>query len=198
MEHLVELINVLKDVEHPVLLHIHTTKGAWLRVGRGRTDPPSTAPSPFEIMDNGEIQAKASGDKTFTDAFTDALIEQARPMTRVVALTAAMPDGTGLKTFSEEFPDRCLDIGLGRVGGPSTVAAGMCKAGLKPVVAIYSTFMQRSFDQVFQEMSLQDLPVILCIGPGRAGRQRRRGAPRLPGHRLPADLAADGLDGPGG
>ena len=165
MEHLVELINMLKDVQHPVLLHIHTTKGA----GCAWAEAEPTAfhsPSPFEIMDNGEVQRKSGGDKTFTDAFSDALIEAARQDDKVVALTAAMPDGTGLKEFAKEFPDRCLDIGLAE-SATVDVAAGMCKAGLKPVVAIYSTFMQRSFDQVFQEMSLQDLPVILCMD--RAG-----------------------------
>lgn len=165
MEHLVELINVLKDVEHPVLLHIHTTKGA----GCAWAEAEPTAfhsPAPFEIMDNGEIHAKSGGGMTFTDAFTDALIEAARTDDKVVALTAAMPDGTGLKKFSEEFPERCLDIGLAE-SATVDVAAGMCKAGLKPVVAIYSTFMQRSFDQIFQEMSLQDLPVVLCMD--RAG-----------------------------
>jgi 1-deoxy-D-xylulose-5-phosphate synthase len=163
--HLIELIGVLKDVQHPVLLHVHTNKGhgcSW-----AEAEPTAFhSPAPFEIMENGEILPKGGGDKTFTDAFTDALIELARQDDRIVALTAAMPDGTGLKRFAQEFPDRCLDIGLAEAATVD-VAAGMCKAGLKPVVAIYSTFMQRAFDQAFQEISLQDLPVILCMD--RAG-----------------------------
>jgi 1-deoxy-D-xylulose-5-phosphate synthase len=165
LDHLVELITVLKDVQHPVLLHVHTNKGqgcSWAEA------EPTTfhSPSPFEIMENGEIQSKGGSDKTFTDAFSDALIDLAQKDERIVALTAAMPDGTGLKPFAEAFPDRCLDIGMAE-SATVDVAAGLCKAGLKPVVAIYSTFMQRSFDQVFQEMSLQNLPVVLCMD--RAG-----------------------------
>jgi 1-deoxy-D-xylulose-5-phosphate synthase len=163
--HLIELIDVLKDVQHPVLLHVHTNKGhgcSW-----AEAEPTAFhSPAPFEIMENGEVHPKGTGDKTFTDAFTDALIDAARQDHRVVALTAAMPDGTGLKKFADQFPDRCLDIGLAEAATVD-VAAGMCKAGLKPVVAIYSTFMQRAFDQAFQEISLQDLPVVLCMD--RAG-----------------------------
>lgn len=165
VEHLVQLINVVKDVPHPVLLHILTTKGsgcAW-----AEAEPTAYhSPAPFEILESGEVQAKGDNAKTFTDAFGEALLEAARQDDKVVALTAAMPDGTGLAGFAAEFPTRCLDIGLAE-SATVDVAAGMCKAGLKPVVAVYSTFMQRAFDQVFQEMSLQNLPVVLCMD--RAG-----------------------------
>ncbi len=163
--HLIELLDVLKDVEHPVLLHVHTNKGqgcTW-----AEAEPTAFhSPSPFNITPTGEVQPCDSDGRTFTDAFADALIEQGRRDERVVALTAAMPDGTGLKKFSDEFPDRCLDVGLAE-SATLDVAAGMCKAGLRPVVAIYSTFMQRSFDQIFQELSLQGLPVVLAMD--RAG-----------------------------
>jgi 1-deoxy-D-xylulose-5-phosphate synthase len=165
LDHLVQLLNVLKDVPHPILLHVHTKKGA----GCSWAEASPTAfhsPSPFDISDDGEIQFRNGKGKSFTEAFTDALIEVARRDDKVCALTAAMPDGTGLKKFADTFPGRCLDVGLAE-SATVDVAAGMCRAGLKPVVAIYSTFMQRSYDQVFQEISLQNLPVVLCMD--RAG-----------------------------
>lgn len=165
LEHLIQLLNIIKDVPHPVLLHVHTKKGA----GCSWAEASPTAfhsPSPFEVSDDGLVQFKEGKGKSFTQAFSEALIEVARDDERVCALTAAMPDGTGLKTFADTFPDRCLDVGLAE-SATVDVAAGMCRAGLKPVVAIYSTFMQRAYDQVFQEMSLQNLPVILCMD--RAG-----------------------------
>lgn len=165
LEHLVQLLDMLKDVPYPILLHIHTKKGA----GCSWAEASPTAfhsPSPFEILDDGEIQFKNGTGKSFTEAFSDALIEVAKGDDKIHALTAAMPDGTGLKKFADAFPGRCLDIGLAE-SATVDVAAGMCRAGLKPFVAIYSTFMQRSYDQIFQELSLQDLPVVLCMD--RAG-----------------------------
>lgn len=165
LEHLVQLVNVLKDVPQPILLHVHTKKGA----GCSWAEASPTAfhsPSPFEISDDGEIQFKNGKGKSFTEAFSEALIEVAKEDDTICALTAAMPDGTGLKKFADAFPGRCLDVGLAE-SATVDVAAGMCRAGAKPVVAVYSTFMQRSYDQVFQEMSLQNLPVILCMD--RAG-----------------------------
>jgi 1-deoxy-D-xylulose-5-phosphate synthase len=93
-------------------------------------------------------------------------VDLAREDKRIHAITAAMPDGTGLSGFQEVFPDRFLDVGIAESCAVD-VAAGMAKAGLRPVVAIYSTFLQRAFDQVFQEAALQGLPVIFCID--RAG-----------------------------
>jgi 1-deoxy-D-xylulose-5-phosphate synthase len=103
---------------------------------------------------------------TWTETFADALIDLARDDERVVALTAAMPDGTGLAKFREVFPERCIDVGIGESHAVA-MAAGLAKAGQRPVVAIYSTFMQRAMDQIFQEVSLQNLPVVLAMD--RAG-----------------------------
>jgi len=165
VEHLIELINAFKDVQHPVLLHVHTEKGRGCKWAEAE---PTTfhSPAPFEVTDGGEVRIKPTNGKSFTQVFADALIEVARKDERIVALTAAMPDGTGLSRFAEVFPERCFDIGIAESCAVD-VAAGMCKAGLKPVVAIYSTFMQRAFDQAFQEVSLQDLPVVFCMD--RAG-----------------------------
>lgn len=163
LEHLIELLNLVKDAQHPVLLHVHTEKG------RGADFAASEpckfhSPNPFKVEGcRVEIQ---SGGRSWTAAFADALIELARGDSRVFALTAAMPDGTGLNKFAQVFPDRFLDGGIAE---SSTVdmAAGMSKAGLRPVCAIYSTFLKRAFDQVFQEVVLQGLPVIFCLD--RAG-----------------------------
>jgi 1-deoxy-D-xylulose-5-phosphate synthase len=94
------------------------------------------------------------------------LISLARQDDRIVAITAAMPDGTGLSEFRDVFPDRMLDVGISESHAVAT-AAGLAKGGLRPVVAIYSTFMQRAFDQVYEEICLQGLPVVLCMD--RAG-----------------------------
>jgi 1-deoxy-D-xylulose-5-phosphate synthase len=162
-EHLIELLEALRDVPFPVLLHVHTEKGrgaAWA------TAEPTKfhSPKPFKV--EGRRVAFAAGGRSYTSAFSDALIELAKEDRRVVALTAAMPDGTGLDKFARVFPDRCLDAGIAESGAVD-IAAGMCKAGMRPVVAIYSTFLQRAFDQIFQEVVLQGLPVIFCMD--RAG-----------------------------
>jgi len=162
--HLIELFKLLGNVNHPVLLHVHTNKGhgaefATAEPGRFHS------PRPF-IIENGKATIKKGPGKSWTAAFSDALIELAHEDPRIFALTAAMPDGTGLDKFAKVFPERYLDVGIAE-SCTVDVAAGMAKSGLKPIVAIYSTFMQRAFDQVFQEVVLQNLPVILCLD--RAG-----------------------------
>lgn len=162
-DHLIELLDGLKDVNHPVLLHVHTEKGRG--VDFARAEPTRFhSPKPFKVEGcRVEIQ---SGGTSWTSAFADALIEAAKDNPRVFGLTAAMPDGTGLNKFQQAFPDRYLDGGIAE-SGTVDIAAGMCKTGMRPVVAIYSTFLQRAMDQVFQEVSLQRLPVIFCMD--RAG-----------------------------
>ncbi|HVP09880.1 MAG TPA: 1-deoxy-D-xylulose-5-phosphate synthase [Phycisphaerae bacterium] len=161
--HLIELLQLVKDVNHPVLLHVHTEKGRgadWAMAEPTKFH----SPKPFKVEGcRVEIQG---GGHSYTSAFADALIDLARKDPRVFALTAAMPDGTGLNKFQEAFPDRFLDAGIAE-SGTVDIAAGMCKAGLRPVVAIYSTFLQRAFDQVFQEVALQGLPLIFALD--RAG-----------------------------
>lgn len=162
--HLIEMLAVLKDVRHPVLLHVHTNKGEGVEFAvkePGRFH----SPKPF-VIENGVATIPKGKGKSWTAAFADALVEIAREDPRIVALTAAMPDGTGLDKFAKTFPERFFDIGIAE-GCTMDVAAGMARSGLKPVVAIYSTFMQRAFDQIFQEVVLQGLPVVLCMD--RAG-----------------------------
>jgi len=163
LQHLIELLQLVKDVDHPVLLHAHTQKG---RGADWATADPTRfhSPKPFKIEGcRVEIQP---GGRSYTAAFADALIRVAKDDPRVFAFTAAMPDGTGINKFQQVFPDRCLDVGIAE-SATVDIAAGMCKAGLRPVVAIYSTFLQRAFDQIFQEVVLQGLPVIFCLD--RAG-----------------------------
>lgn len=162
--HLTDLLTKLRNVRHPVLLHVHTNKGhgsdfACKEPGRFHS------PSAFEINGSQVTMHKGSG-KSWTAAFADALIELAQNDPRVFAFTAGMPDGTGLDKFAKAFPRQCLDVGIAESAAVD-MAAGMARAGLRPVVAVYSTFLQRAFDQAFQEVSLQDLPVVFCMD--RAG-----------------------------
>ena len=161
---LAEMLEALKNAHHPVLLHVHTVKGKgcdWASAEPGKYH----SPKPF-VVEGGKATIQRGSGKSWTHAFVDALIPLAEQDDRVYAMTAAMPDGTGLNRFAERFPERYRDIGIAE-SCTVDVAAGMAKAGMKPVVAIYSTFLQRAFDQVFQEVALQGLPVMFCID--RAG-----------------------------
>lgn len=147
----------------PVLVHVHTKKG--------RGYPPAEEdPSkfhgtrPFNIED-GKC-APREGPATYSDIFGEALAELAETDDRIVAISAAMIDGTGLNCFRQRFPDRCLDVGMTEEHAV-TFAAGLAAAGMRPVVAIYSSFLQRSYDQILHDVALQKLPVVFCMD--RAG-----------------------------
>lgn len=164
LRHLIEMLEMLKDVNHPVLLHVHTEKGRgcdWAE------DDPCTYHSPGKMRVEGDSVTIVKGErKSWTTALADVLVRIAKDDPRIHALTAAMPDGTGLAKVRKALPDQVWDCGIAE-SSTVDIAAGMCKAGLKPVVCIYSTFLQRAFDQVFQEVVLQGLPVIFCMD--RAG-----------------------------
>ncbi|NSW56629.1 MAG: 1-deoxy-D-xylulose-5-phosphate synthase [Armatimonadetes bacterium] len=147
----------------PVLVHVHTKKG--------RGYPPAEEdPSrfhgtrPFNI-ENGKC-APREGPATYSDVFGETLSELAEQDDRIVAISAAMIDGTGLQCFRQRFPDRCLDVGMAEEHAV-TFAAGLAAAGMRPVVAIYSSFLQRSYDQILHDVALQKLPVVFCMD--RAG-----------------------------
>jgi len=161
---LIELLTIFKRVEHPILLHVHTEKGRGF--APASEDPRAFhSTKPFEF--DGETASFAdSTDRSYTAAFAHELGKLMEADERVIAVTAAMPDGTGLAKLRGVFPDRVIDVGIAESGAVA-VAAGLAKEGLRPVVAIYSTFMQRSFDQIFQEVALQNLPVVFCMD--RAG-----------------------------
>ena len=160
---MIDLLNRLKQVDEPVLLHVITEKGKGFEPAQ--SDPRSFhSPKPFHL-ETGEVLSK-SGGKTYSDAFAESLIKLAKNDQRIVAVTAAMPDGTGLIKFAEHFPERTFDVGICESHAVA-MAAGLAREGLRPVVAIYSSFLQRSVDQIFQEVALQNLPVVLAID--RAG-----------------------------
>jgi 1-deoxy-D-xylulose-5-phosphate synthase len=162
---LIELFEAMNHLNHPAILHVYTRKGKGFHpADKGPSKFHSTGP--FKI--NGDRVEKAAGPsrQSFTSAFGEHLTELAQNDERIVAITSAMCDGTGLMEFSKKFPDRFYDVGIAESAAVD-MAAGMARNGLKPVVCIYSTFLQRSFDQVFQEVALQNLPVIFCVD--RAG-----------------------------
>ncbi len=156
---LIKLFGGMSHLQWPGILHVYTKKGKGFTPA---DDNPRKFHStgPFEI--NGEAASLVKGKRSFTQAFGDALVELAQADERVVAITAAMPDGTGLVKFRKMFPDRCYDVGIAESVAVDT-AAGLARQGLRPVVCIYSTFLQRSYDQIFQEVALQNLPVIFCV-----------------------------------
>ena len=162
---LIKLFETLGELNHPAILHVYTKKGKGFRpADQGPSKFHSTGP--FKI--NGDSVETASGPKkrSFTCSFGEHLTELAESDEKIVAITSAMCDGTGLMGFSKKFPDRFYDVGIAESAAVD-VAAGLAINGLKPVVCIYSTFLQRSFDQIFQEVALQNLGVIFCID--RAG-----------------------------
>jgi len=172
---LIDLFTEVKAIERPILIHAKTVKGKGYDPAEG--DPFGFhSPSPDKFVKSGcALERKASG-KSFTRAFADAMIDLMREDETIHAITAAMPDGTGLDKVEPHFRGRgrVIDCGLAE-GHGMAMAAGMAKAGLKPFYAVYSTFSQRAFDQVFQEVCLQHLPVRVCMD--RAGYVGGDGAP---------------------
>ncbi len=164
IRHLIDVLKMLKDAHRPVVLHVHTEKGRgaeWAIQDPGKFH----SPKPF-VVQNGKVTILSGSGKSWTQAFVEALIELSEGDDRIFALTAGMPDGTGLNKFAERFPDRFRDIGIAE-SCTVDIAGGMARSGLRPVCAIYSTFLQRALDQVFQEVVLQGHPVMFCMD--RAG-----------------------------
>ncbi|HEX8524846.1 MAG TPA: 1-deoxy-D-xylulose-5-phosphate synthase [Tepidisphaeraceae bacterium] len=161
------LVNFLAEIKHvnkPVVLHVKTVKGQGYDVCTG---DPTKMHSPAAFQVNGcRVEIKKGTGKSWTTAYADAMIALAKQDKRVVALTAAMPDGTGLSKFEKEIPGRYFDTGICE-SHLVAMAAGMAKSGMRPFAAIYSTFMQRAFDQVWQEVVLNGVPVVFCMD--RAG-----------------------------
>ena len=161
---LIDMLAEIKHVEAPVLLHVKTVKGNGYEIA---SSEPTKFHSPSAFQVNGcRVEILKGPGKSWTTAFADAMISLAKKDPRVVTLTAAMPDGTGLSKFEKEFPARYLDTGICE-SHLTAMAAGMAKAGMRPFAAIYSTFLQRAFDQVWQEVALNQLPVCFCMD--RAG-----------------------------
>ena len=162
IEKLESILTLSKQIDGPVLIHVLTKKGKGYKYAEENPDK-FHAIAPFNI-ETGELK-KPKG-KDYSKAFGDKLIELASKDERIVAVTASMKNGTGLKEFALKFPKRIFDVGIAEQHA-ITMAAGMAKEGLIPVVPIYSSFYQRAYDQVIHDVALQNLPVIMCVD--RAG-----------------------------
>lgn len=160
-----ELNNVIKKIKklnEPVVLHVVTTKGYGYL-------PALENPAKFHAVGSFDLvtgEVKSSNSLTYSKAFGEALVNLARKNKNIVAITAAMVEGTGLSKFAKMYPDRLFDVGITE-GHAVSLAAGMATNGLKPVFAVYSTFLQRGFDQIVIDVCMQNLPVIFAID--RAG-----------------------------
>lgn len=164
IEALIPMLTAAKKEDGPVLLHVITKKGKGYA-------PAEESPNkfhgtgPFDIATGKKI-TKPGAPPSYTDVFGKTLVELAEKDKRIVAITAAMPDGTGVTGFAQRFPDRFFDVGIAEQHAV-TFAAGLATQGVKAVAAIYSTFMQRAYDQVLHDVCMQKLPVKLCMD--RAG-----------------------------
>jgi 1-deoxy-D-xylulose-5-phosphate synthase len=161
-ERLISMLRIAKEMNCPVLIHVMTQKGRGyapseehpkLFHGIGKFDPVS-----------GEPYKKA--EPTFSDAFGKTMLQLAQENPNVCAITAAMPGGTGLLEFKQKYPERLFDVGIAEEHAVS-MAGGLAKQGMKPVVALYSTFLQRAYDMILQDICMLNLPVVLAID--RAG-----------------------------
>ncbi len=166
LEHLLPLLKNVRDTEDegPVLLHVVTKKGHGY-------EPAETAPDKYHGVNKFDVvtgkQSKPKSDApSYTGVFAEALKQEAERDEKIVAISAAMPSGTGLDKLAEAFPDRCFDVGIAEQHAV-TFAAGMATEGYKPFCAIYSTFLQRAYDQVVHDVAIQKLPVRFAID--RAG-----------------------------
>jgi 1-deoxy-D-xylulose-5-phosphate synthase len=162
---LVETLKSLKDVRGPVLLHVFTEKGRGF--APACSDPVKVhAPNPFRRSDEGRVVPLVkSSNRAYTDVVSSAIHQAMAEDDAVCVLTAAMCAGNKLEKIRADFPKRFFDVGICE-GHAVAFAAGMAKAGAKPIVDIYSTFLQRSFDQIFQEVALQNLPVVFTLDRG--------------------------------
>ena len=161
-----ELVRTLKEakrVRHAVLVHVITKKGKGYAPAE-KNPARFHGVDPFDIATGQPLKKKQY--PSYTEVFSKKICELAGENKKIVAVTAAMPDGTGLTRFSKKFPDRFFDVGIAEAHAV-TSAAGMASAGLKPVVAVYSSFLQRGYDQILHDVCLQKLPVLFAID--RAG-----------------------------
>ena len=160
---LLKVFNEAKRVDHAVLVHVITKKGKGY--APAEKDPAKFhGPGPFNI-ETGEPKAPGGPD-TYTQVFSKVLTDIAKRDDKVVAITAAMEDGTGLASFAKHFPQRFFDVGIAEEHA-MTFAAGLAAGGMKPVFAVYSSFLQRAYDQTLHDVCLQDLPVVIAVD--RAG-----------------------------
>jgi 1-deoxy-D-xylulose-5-phosphate synthase len=166
LDHLIPVLKNVRDDDTPgpVLIHVITQKGKGYAPAESSYEK-GHALNKFDVMTGVQVKSKA-GPPSYTSVFANALIAEARADERIVAITAAMPSGTGIDRFAEAFPERSFDVGIAEQHAV-TFAAGLATEGLKPFAAIYSTFLQRAYDQVVHDVAIQKLPVRFAID--RAG-----------------------------
>lgn len=164
LDYLIETFQNIKKMKGPILVHVITKKGkgyppAEANPGRFHGVPP------FELERGEPTNGHNQNPPTYTEVFGETLCQLAKENRKLVAITAAMQSGTGLERFAREYPDRFFDIGIAEQHAV-TFAAGLALEGMKPVVAIYSTFLQRAYDQIHQDVCLQNLPVVFALDRG--------------------------------
>ncbi len=163
IDSLIETFRNVKQLRGPILVHVLTQKGKGY-------EPAEKDPVTFHGVgpfnpESGEILNHKNGCMSYTEAFGQTMVKLGREIPCLIGITAAMPQGTGLDAFAFEFPDRFFDVGIAEQHG-ITFAAGLAADGFIPVVAIYSTFMQRAYDQILHDVCLQNLPVVLALDRG--------------------------------
>jgi 1-deoxy-D-xylulose-5-phosphate synthase len=164
-DHLLPVLKNVRDTKQgPILVHVVTKKGKGYAPAEA-SDDKYHGVAKFNVVTGAQVKPKPNA-PTYTRVFADSLINEARKDDKIVAITAAMPDGTGLDLFGSEFPDRTFDVGIAEQHAV-TFAAGLATEGFKPFAAIYSTFLQRAYDQVVHDVAIQKLPVRFAID--RAG-----------------------------
>ena len=166
LDHLVPLLRALRDDDdsHPLLIHVVTQKGKGFAPAENAADKYHGVVS-FDA-ETGQQHKKKANAPAYTSVFARALLQEAAKDDKIVAITAAMPSGTGLDAFAEKYPERLFDVGIAEQHAV-TFAAGLATTGIKPFVAIYSTFLQRAYDQIIHDVAIQQLPVRFAID--RAG-----------------------------
>jgi 1-deoxy-D-xylulose-5-phosphate synthase len=162
LDRLIETFTNVTHVEGPVLVHVITTKGKGY-------EPAECDPSRFHGLGRFEVATgepvTGEGPPSYTQVFGQTLVKLAREDKRIIAITAAMPEGTGLSQFASLYPDRFFDVGICEQHAV-TFAAGLAVEGFRPVVAVYSTFLQRAYDQILHDVCLQNLPVVFVMDRG--------------------------------
>ena len=165
LDHLVPVLKNVRDAENgPILIHVVTQKGKGYAPAEASSDKYHGVVK-FDVATGKQAKAKANA-PSYTKVFGESLIKEARKDDKIVAITAAMPSGTGLDLFGKAFPERTFDVGIAEQHGV-TFAAGLATEGYKPFAAIYSTFLQRAYDQIVHDVAIQRLPVRFAID--RAG-----------------------------
>jgi 1-deoxy-D-xylulose-5-phosphate synthase len=164
LETLMEVLEENRDYNGPILIHIITKKGKGYEPAEKKPIW-SHGVNPFDIISGEVKKSDKPQPPTYTAVFADTLIELAKADPKIIAVSAAMPEGTGLDKFAKAFPERMFDVGIAEEHA-ITFSGGMATQGVKPVAAIYSTFLQRAFDQVFHDVAIMDLPVVFALDRG--------------------------------